>query len=104
VSEKTAAVRHHIRAWRKHRALTQEQLADATGISRSYLTKIENGARRYDQASLERIAEALHCAPADLIRRHPTEADGVDEIWAAMSLEERTKAGAVLRAMFRHRA
>ena len=37
------------REWRKYRDLTQERLADRIGITRSYLTKIERGDRRYDQ-------------------------------------------------------
>ena len=60
---------HHLKAWRKYRGLTQEQLAERIGIARSYLTKIERGDRRYDQPFLEAAADALRCSVADLVTR-----------------------------------
>jgi transcriptional regulator with XRE-family HTH domain len=52
--------RQFIRHWRKHRGLTQEQLAERVGIARSYLTKIERGDRRYDQPFMEAAALAVY--------------------------------------------
>jgi transcriptional regulator with XRE-family HTH domain len=90
---------HYIKQWRKHRGLTQEQLAERIGIARSYLTKIERGARRYDQPFLEAAAEALRCAPADLIMRDPTEPESIWSIWEQLSPPERVQAMAVIRAI-----
>lgn len=75
------AQRHFIREWREFRGLNQEQLAERVGISRPHLSKIENGKRKYDQAFLEAAAEALRCAPADLIMRNPAETEGLWSIW-----------------------
>jgi transcriptional regulator with XRE-family HTH domain len=94
-----AAQRQHFKAWRKHRGLTQEQLAERIGIARSYLTKIERGDRRYDQPFLEAAAEALRCTPADLIMRDPTDPEGLWSIYDKLSPPERIRAVAVIKAM-----
>ena len=90
---------HYIREWRKHRGLTQDQLAERIGIGRSYLTKIENGARRYDQPFLEAAAFALCCEPGDIITRAPTDPEGIWSIWETLPPAERVRAVAVLKAM-----
>ncbi len=90
---------HYIREWRKHRGLTQEQLAERIGIARSYLTKIERGDRRYDQPFLEAAADALQCQPGDLIMRDPTDVGGLWSIWEQLQPIERVQAVAVLRAL-----
>ena len=90
---------HYIREWRKHRGLTQEQLAKRIGIGRSYLTKIERGVRRYDQPFLEAAAEALCCEPGDIITRAPTDPEGIWSIWDQLKPLERVRAVAVLKAM-----
>jgi transcriptional regulator with XRE-family HTH domain len=91
--------RHFIKQWRKHRGLTQEQLAERIGIARSYLTKIERGDRRYDQPFLEHAADALRCEPADLIMRNPTAEEGIWSVWEKLSPAERVQAVAVIKAI-----
>ena len=91
--------KHRIREWRKHRGLTQEQLAERIGIARSYLTKIERGSRRYDQPFLEAAAEALRCEPANLINVDPTAPDGLWSILETLTVPERAQAVAVLKAL-----
>jgi transcriptional regulator with XRE-family HTH domain len=90
---------HFIKQWRKHRGLTQEQLAERIGIARSYLTKIERGDRRYDQPFLEAAADALRCDPGDLIMRDPTDPEMIWSIWERLSPVERVQAIAVIRAI-----
>jgi len=92
--------RHYIKAWRKHRGMTQADLATAIGIARSYLTKIERGDRRYDQPFLEAAAEALGCTAADLISRDPSEAAEIAALLASLSPVERVRAMAMLKAAF----
>ena len=71
------------------------------GIDRTYLTKVERGDRRYDQPLLEAAASALGCTVADLIVRDPADSSEMADIWRSMTPEERDRALAVLRAMFR---
>lgn len=82
---------HYIREWRKHRSLSQEQLAERIGMNRAYLSKIESGKRRYDQPFLEAAAEVLRCEPADLIIRDPSDPDGIWSIWDTLRPVERAQ-------------
>jgi transcriptional regulator with XRE-family HTH domain len=95
----TGAARHHLKAWRKYRGLTQVQLAERIGIARSYLTKIERGDRRYDQHFLEAAAEALRCSLADLIMRDPTDPEGLWSIYDGLTAPQRVQAVAILKAL-----
>lgn len=48
-----------IKVWREYRGLTQQQLADAAGISKPYLSQIETGKRKGTTNILSAIAKAL---------------------------------------------
>lgn len=96
-----AAHRHFIRQWRKFRGLTQEQLADRIGISRPQLSKVEKGARKYDQAFLEAAAEELRCDVADLLVRDPTAPEGIWSIWDTLNPVERAQVVEVAKALKR---
>lgn len=90
---------HYIREWRKYRGLTQEQLAERIGITKSYVTKIETGARRYDQPFLEAAAEVLRVAPADLIMRDPSDPEGLWSLWDDLTPPERQQAVDLIRVV-----
>jgi transcriptional regulator with XRE-family HTH domain len=57
-----------LRAARKARGLSQESLADAAGIDRSHMGKIERGERNVSVLNLIRIATALGSLPSYLLR------------------------------------
>ncbi len=63
--------RHFIKEWRKHRGLTQQRLADRLGLTHGAVSQLERGLVGYTQPTLEALAEALQCEPADLIWRDP---------------------------------
>lgn len=48
--------------------LSQEALADAAGIDRSHMGKIERGERNVTMLNLCRVALALSALPSDLLR------------------------------------
>lgn len=48
-----------IKLIRKHRGMTQDDLASAAGLSRPYLTEIETGRKEGSIRSLKSIAKAL---------------------------------------------
>ena len=50
---------HPVRAWRKHRKLTQDALAIAAGVSKPFISQIEGGKRDGSTATLKKIAGAL---------------------------------------------
>ena len=82
---------HYIKEWRKHRGLTQDQFAERIGVTKSYVSKIESGKRRYDQPFLEAAAEVLQGAPADLIVRDPRDPDGIWSVWDALDKTQRSQ-------------
>lgn len=51
--------------------MTQEQLAEAIGVTSGAISQLENGIINYTQPTLESIALALGCAPSDLLGRDP---------------------------------
>lgn len=57
----------HIRERRIALCLSQEALADASGIDRSHMGKIERGERNVTILNLTRIAKALGCKLSDVV-------------------------------------
>lgn len=53
-------VKSPIKIIRKHRGMTQDDLANAAGLSRPYLTEIETGRKEGSIRSLKSIAKALN--------------------------------------------
>jgi len=58
---------HPLSVWRKYRGLTQQTLAEAAGMGKSYISQIESGAKRGSVKSLQRLAEVLRVDVDDLI-------------------------------------
>jgi transcriptional regulator with XRE-family HTH domain len=59
---------NYIKAWRKIRGLTQQQLADLIGHgNHGTISKLESGQHSYKQVHLEKIANALNLHPAHLL-------------------------------------
>jgi len=86
-----------LKEWRKHRQLTQEQLADRLDIDRTIVSKIERGKLQYSQGFLEAAAEALMCEPADLIVRDPTTPERIWSVWDTIPEHERERALTILK-------
>ncbi len=55
-----------IRRWRLARGMTQEQLAEAAGLTQSGLMRVESGQTNPQLASLQGIASALRCSVREL--------------------------------------
>jgi DNA-binding Xre family transcriptional regulator len=56
-----------IKVWRVHRGLTQRELAEATGLTASYLSQLENNRRVGTIEALTAVARALSVSLDDLI-------------------------------------
>ena len=72
--------RHYIRAWREHRNLTQQQLADRMQTTRETVSRVENGLVPYNQDFIEVCANALNCSPSDLLDHNPQLENAVSEL------------------------
>ena len=58
---------HPLKVFRRHRALTQKQLAALTGLNATYLSQIETRKRRGSTRVYRRLATALRVDIGDLI-------------------------------------
>ncbi len=57
-----------VRKRRKELGLTQEKLAKASGLHRTYIAGIEAGKRNISLKNLEKLAKALKVNPDDLLK------------------------------------
>lgn len=57
----------NIRAYRLARKVSQEELADALGVHRTYMGGVERGERNLTLRSLERLAERMGVDPVTLL-------------------------------------
>ena len=62
-----------IKVWREYRGLTQQELAQAAGISASFLSQIEAGKREGTTAVLQTIARAMDLTLDDVVYNPPEE-------------------------------
>jgi DNA-binding XRE family transcriptional regulator len=56
-----------LRVWREYRGLTQQQVAEAAGISKPYLSQLESGQRKGTTEVLQAIAKVLNVDLDDLV-------------------------------------
>jgi len=66
---------HPVRAWREHRGLSQERLAEAAGLSKAYVSQIESGKRTGSARTLRAVARALTVTVDALIPEQSPAAD-----------------------------
>ena len=97
---------NQIRAWRKAKNLTLERLVERVRefgqpLTVASLGRIETGQQPYTQRTLEGIAKALGCEPADLVGHRPRSPEDV-ELWTVIEgiqPDQRKRAIQVLRAL-----
>ena len=66
-SDPKAQLGERIRELRRRRGLSQEALADAAGLDRTYISSCERGKRNVSLLTLYRIAAALDVEPSALL-------------------------------------
>ncbi len=66
VVERLAAGEIPLRVWREHRGLTQQALADAVGVGKSYISQLESGNKTGSLDVLRALASALNLDLDDL--------------------------------------
>lgn len=70
-----------LREWRKHRGLSQEQLAERVGTTQGHISHLETGRSDYSGELLAILADALQCEPVDLMMRNPLDPAAPWSIW-----------------------
>jgi transcriptional regulator with XRE-family HTH domain len=58
----------NVRVRRHDRALSQERLAELSGLHRTYVGSVERGERNVSIDNMERLAVALDVSVADLLK------------------------------------
>jgi transcriptional regulator with XRE-family HTH domain len=66
-----------IRAIRNAKGLTQQNLADASGLDYRYIGALERGERNFSMDTLEKVVLALNVTLKDLALVHETEKDSL---------------------------
>ena len=56
-----------LRVWRKHREFTLDSLAERVGVSKGYLSQIENGQKPGTLSLFRRLADVLNVALDELV-------------------------------------
>jgi transcriptional regulator with XRE-family HTH domain len=67
-SDLSTRLSKNLRAARTCRGLSQEALAQSSGLHRTYVGSIERGERNVTLLTLQRIASALEVDPLELLR------------------------------------
>ena len=63
-------MKNNLKELRKQAGMTQEQLAESIGTSKTYISQLENGTRNIEtirQSTMSKLCIALNCNPGDLI-------------------------------------
>ncbi len=56
-----------LKIWREFREMTQEKLAEVSGVSRGMIANIESGRKQPGIGSLKKLARALNCDIGNLV-------------------------------------
>lgn len=89
---------HYLREWREFREMTQEELADAVGTSKSVISDMERNKLQLSPKWARRLAPVLKVQPGYLVDYAPEDLDtDIIDIWAHIPSESRAQAAAVLR-------
>ena len=91
-------MKNRINELRDERGLSYEDLAEMTGLSPSYVSLMARGKRNISLKNLEKLANALSCAPTDLIGDDTAVTSDIAEIWAAIPADRRELAKQVLES------
>lgn len=93
----SAPEKNFLQAWRLHRRMTQEALAEAIGSSKATIGHLEGGERRLSDKWLRKLAPALKTTPGYLLDHHPDDLPtDILDIWQDVPAERREQAKEVL--------
>lgn len=79
--------------------MTQDELAVASGYSKTHISHLENGLRRWNEGTIVALCDALKCTPRDLFIREPAEIRELLEIWSEIPADQRATMLQALRAI-----
>jgi transcriptional regulator with XRE-family HTH domain len=96
--------KNHLAEWRLFRQMTQQQLADEAGTTKSVISLLESGDRGLSDKWLQRLAPPLRTSPGFLMDHNPEDLPtDILDLWAEIPETHRAQARAVLET-FRKKA
>jgi len=91
---------NYVAAWRMHRGLTQEQLAEAIGTSQNMVGYLESAKRGLTAKWLRRIARALNTTPGLLLDHAPSAVPSeLVQEWVGANEDQRAQIIGVVQAL-----
>ena len=61
----------HLKAWRMRRYMTQQMLAEHSGLAKATVTRAETGDNAVSFANIKKLADALGVTPDELVYTDP---------------------------------
>jgi transcriptional regulator with XRE-family HTH domain len=102
ISEMERNVPHFLREWREHAKMTQDELAEAIGTSKSTISDMERGRLQLSPKWLRKIAPVLKTQPGYILDHDPADLDSdVIDIWGKIDASDRQQAARVLRSFIK---
>lgn len=93
---------NHLRAWRKYRHMTLDEVAAAVGTTKAVIQQLEVGRMSLSHKWLVKIAPVLGTTPGMLLDHDPNDLPtSVLETWAAIPSEDQPRALEMLRVFKR---
>lgn len=89
--------RIYLEAWRKKRGLSQEELAEKSGVSTAQISLIENAKSGGSPETLEKLADALDIEVGELFDVNPDGDGSIYRVWVRD--EDRSRVEAVIDAL-----
>jgi transcriptional regulator with XRE-family HTH domain len=94
-----ARMKHKIRQMRQERGWTVEHLSDLVGMSRSYVSEIENHRKTVNNLRLGAFAKAFGVSPVDLIDDESVSADVLDHVQRLKRLSPEDRLAVIRHAL-----
>lgn len=66
----------YLRAWRLHRLMTQMELVEKSGVSKTTVVRAEAGDSPVNMANMRKLATALNITPDELVYSDPDAGEG----------------------------
>lgn len=93
---------HYLREWRLYRKMTQEQLAEAVGTSKTQISELERFNIELSPKWLRRLAPVLEVQQGHIIDHDPASLDNdIIDIWTRIPERDRVNAAKALRGFLR---
>ena len=90
-----------LKEMRIERGLTQDELAQRSGYSKTHISHLEAGLRRWNEGTILAMCSALDCTPRDLFNRYTSQERELLEIWRSIPEDQHPTWLAALRAFAR---